>query len=159
MTDVYQYLDTNKVTYKEHKHPPVFTCEESERLCRDIPGLACKNLVLVGKATGAYYLLVMPAAKRADLKKFAEVVSEKRVSFASAEVVREKLGLEPGSVSPFGLINDTNQEMNMFIDREVYDAPIVGFHPNINDATLELTQEMFHTYLQSLDHVTNVVDL
>ena len=100
-----------------------------------------------------------PAKKQTDLKKFAELVDEKKVSFASSESLKEKLGLEPGSVSPFGLFNDIERSVEVYIDSEVYNAKTVSFHPNVNTATLELSKNMFHRFLQTIGHDVEVVDL
>ena len=139
MTSPEQFLELHQITATLHEHPAVFTCEEAEIHCAHIPGLACKNLFLKGKS-GRYFLLILPANKRTDLKKFAQTVGETKVSFASPEAMKEKLHLEPGSVSPFGLINDTEKSVEVHIDKEVHDAAIVGFHPNRNTATLELSK-------------------
>lgn len=154
-----EFLKQNGVEYILHEHPAVFTCEDAEEHCKDIPGLACKNLVLKDKKSGRYFLLILPAAKRMDLKKFSQMVEQKNITFASADVLREKLGVEPGSVSPFGLINDTEKVMEVYVDSEVYNAPIVGFHPNRNTATLELSHEMFGKFLELLEQKKSVVEL
>src|SRR3989338_807524 len=137
MTNVEKYLQDNQIKYVLHEHPAVYTCEEAEKFCGDIPGLACKNLLLKDKKGRRYFLIVLPAEKRADLKQIGKTVGEKRVCFAHAEALEEKLGLEPGAVSPFGLLNDKNLDVEVFIDEEVYNADIVSFHPNRNTASLE----------------------
>lgn len=159
MQDVEQFLQSNGVEYTLHEHPAVFNCEDAEEHCKNIPGLACKNLVLTDKKSGRYFFLILPAAKRTDLKKFSELVGQKNISFASSDVLREKLGVEPGSVSPFGLIYDTEKVMEVYVDSEVYNAEIVGFHPNRNTATLELTHEMFAKFLELLAQEQRVVEL
>ncbi len=158
MNKVEEYLKEGGIEFKRHNHPAVFTCEEADKYCSEIPGLSCKNLVLKSKGGKRHFLVVLPSEKRADLKKIAEVVGEKKISFASAEILMEKLGLEPGSVSPFGLINDKKKEIEVYIDSEVYESEIVTFHPNDNRATLELSKEMFHKYLEGLEHEVKVIN-
>ena len=80
--NVEQYLQANQIKYVLHEHPAVFTCEEAEKYCGDIPGLPCKNLLLRDKKKRRYFLLILPAEKRADLKKIGETVGESKVSFA-----------------------------------------------------------------------------
>ena len=157
MTNVEQYLRTNQIEYVLHEHPAVYTCEEAEKYCGDIPGLACKNLLLKDKKGRRYFLIVLPAEKRADLKKIGKTVNEKKVSFASPEALKEKLGLEPGAVSPFGLLNDTSHEVEVYVDKKVYNADIVSFHPNRNTASLELTGDMFRKFLQALENKVHVI--
>ena len=147
-----QYLDSHNITYARHEHPPVFTVEDGLAHTARIPGMACKNLFLRDQNKTRYLLAVIPANKRADLKSLALVTSVSKLSFASPKDLEEKLGLTPGSVSPFGLINDVSLHVELWIDNEVSRAPIVTFHPNQNTSTLELTQEMFQRYLESLKH-------
>ena len=155
---VEKFLEEHHIAYIRHEHPAVFTCEEADIQCAHIPGLSCKNLFLKEKKGRRFYLLMMPAAKRTDLKAFGAIVGD-RLSFASAETLREKLGVEPGSVSPFALLNDAGREVAVYCDREVWDAPIVGFHPNENTATLELAMDAFHAFFQALGREVQIVDL
>ncbi len=159
MANVEQFLQSHHIEYVLHEHPAVFTCEEAEKHCANIPGLAGKNLFLRSEKGARYFLIVLPAAKRADLKKVAEIMGERRISFANADALREKLDLEPGSVSPFGLINDAGREVEVYIDKDVHDADVVNFHPNRNTASLELTRDMFHKYLQILNHDVHIIEL
>ncbi len=156
--NVEDYLKLKNIVYIVHEHPAVYTCEEAEKHCSDIPGLACKNLFLRGKKSGQYFLIILPAEKRAELKRI-ELLIEEKITFASPDDLMEKLGLEPGSVSPFGLINDSEHEIIVLIDQDVYSSEIVGFHPNRNTATLELSRDMFHNFLESLENKILVVDL
>lgn len=159
MNSVEKYLKEKDVEYKKHEHPPVYTCEEAEKYCKDIPGTASKNLLLRDDKKKRYFLIISPDYKQTDLKKLAEIVDVKRITFASSKDLKEKLDLEPGSVSPFGLINDTDKQVEVYIDINIYNSEIVSFHPNENTATLELTQEMFRKYLGSLKHQINAIEL
>ncbi len=159
MTIVEDFLKSKDIKYVLHEHPAVYTCEEAEKYCGNVPGLACKNLLLRDKKGRRYFLVVLPAAKRSDLRKFAEIVSENKITFASPENLMEKLGLEPGAVSPFGLLNDKKNEVEVYVDSEVYNADVVSFHPNRNTASLELSGEMFRKFLQSIENLNKVIDL
>jgi Ala-tRNA(Pro) deacylase len=158
MTPVEQFLTENGIEYTLHEHPAVFTCEDAERECANVPGIAGKNLFLKGKKTGTFFLVILPATKRADLKKIAETVGEK-ISFASPEALMEKLGLEPGSVSPFGLLNDTNKKVQLYIDGDILASSIVNFHPNKNTASLELSQIMFQKFLETVGYTIHTINL
>jgi Ala-tRNA(Pro) deacylase len=153
------FLKSKNIKYILHEHPPVYTCEEADKHCGHIPGLACKNLLLKGKKSGRYFLVVLPAEKKADLKKIGEIVDDKKISLAKPVELLEKLGLEPGAVSPFGLINDTNHEVEVFIDQKVYNAKIVNFHPNRNTASLELSGDMFQKFLKEVENEVRVIEL
>jgi len=152
MVNVEEYLQTHQISYMLHEHPAVNTCVELDKYIGSISGLSCKNLLLKDQKGKRYFLFVLPSSKKADLKKFCGQVGENKVSFAGAQTLLEKLGIEPGAVSPFGLLNDINKEVELFIDEEVYHAVAVCFHPNRNTASLELTREMFHKFLQTIDH-------
>lgn len=156
MTEVEQYLKLHQINFVLHEHPAVFTCEDIDKYCDDLTGLDCKNLFLRDQKGKRHFLFVFPSSKRVELDKICEIVDEKKLSFASAERLKEKLGLVPGAVSPFGLINDKNAEVEVYIDEEVYQSDLVNFHPNRNTATLELTGVMFRNYLQGLNRKINV---
>lgn len=157
MIDVESYLQSHGITYIKHEHPAVFTCEEAEEHCADIPGLPCKNILLKNKKGTVYALVLLPAKKQVDLKHICEVLDQKKMSFASAERLKQKLGLDPGSVSPFGLLNNTEHDVAALVDKEVYDAETVSFHPNRNTATLELGRDMFHRFLESIENDVKIV--
>jgi Ala-tRNA(Pro) deacylase len=154
-----QFLQDKQIAYILHEHPAVYTCEEAEQHCAHIPGLATKNLFLKNQKKNRYFLIVLPADKKADLKKIAEIVNEKKLSFANPEELQDKLGLQPGAVSPFGLINDDKQAVEVYVDKEVYNAEIVSFHPNRNTASLELTGAMWQKYLDIINHDIKVIAL
>ncbi|MEI6462662.1 MAG: YbaK/EbsC family protein [bacterium] len=151
MVNVIEYLIQNNIQYVIHEHKAVFTTKEADEI-KDIPGLACKNLFLKSKKADSYFLVIIPASEKMDLKGFGEKINEKKLTFGSKEDMLKLLGVEPGSVSPFGLLNDKDYLINVYISKIVYDAEIVGFHPNRNTATVELTKEMFHKYLSKLSN-------
>lgn len=126
----------------------MYTCEELAQY--RIPGLACKNLFLRDQKKKRYLLVVLPADQQTDLRRLAEQVGDKKLSFVNPETMKEKLGVEPGAVSPFGLLNNAEGDVELWIAREVMDAPVVHFHPNRNTASLVLTREMFELFLESL---------
>lgn len=159
MKTVEIYLKNHHIEFTLYEHPAVFTCEEAEEHCSHIPGLPCKNLFLRNEKKRVYFLCILPASKQADLKQIAEIAGEKRISFANADMLKELLGLTPGAVSPFGLINDTENRVKVLVDREVWEADIVSFHPNRNTATLELTGEMFRKFLEGIKNIREVIDV
>lgn len=157
MPDLEQYLQSKQIEYVLHEHPPVYTCDEVEEHLGELPSLACKNLFLRDQKKKRFILLILPSTKSVDLKEFGKSVGDK-LSFGNAELLKEKLNLEGGAVSPFGLINDTANEVEVFIDKEVYEADLVRFHPNRNTASIEITREMFHRYLSTLYNEIKTID-
>ncbi len=107
MTDVEGYLKLNSVGFVTHEHPAVYTCEELTQY--HIPGLACKNLFLRDQKKKRYFLVILPATRRTDLARVGEVVGERKLSFASRDDLKAKLGVEPGAVSPCRLGNVSPQ--------------------------------------------------
>jgi Ala-tRNA(Pro) deacylase len=155
--EVEQFLNTHKIEFKLHTHPAVFTCEEAEIHCADIPGTACKNLFLKEDKTGQYFLVILPAHKQMNLKELQASQNLRKLSFARDERLAEVLNLTPGAVSPFGLVNDVENKTILYIDSEVWNAPIVTFHPNVNTETLELTHEMFERCVEGFGNEYKVI--
>jgi len=144
---VYEVLDQLGILYQHHPHPPVFTVEQAEQHWTDIEGLHCKNLFLRNKKGNHHYLVVAPTSKTVDLRRLNEKLGEDRLSFGSPERLMRLLGLEPGSVSPFGLINDRQKEVMVILDEDLKGASRVNFHPNVNTATVGLSREDFEKFL------------
>jgi len=153
-----KYLDKYDVRYVEHKHKAVFTVEESRALKSKIPGLHCKCLFLKDSNTN-FYLVSMAAEKRLDSKKFREKIGSKKVRFGTMEELKEKINLVPGSVSIFGAIYIKNKNTKLIMDKEVWEAEKVGFHPNINTSTLELSHDNLERFYNSLDCEKEVIEL
>ncbi|MDP3026686.1 MAG: prolyl-tRNA synthetase associated domain-containing protein [Nanoarchaeota archaeon] len=137
------------LSFKEFKHLPVYTCEEAERYNQDIKGIHSKNLFIKDKKSKIFYLVILPASKQLDMNKLGGLLNDK-IKFANEEDLKNILGLNKGAVSPFGLINDKENKVQIVIDKEVWNSEFVGFHPNINTETLELTKEDFHKFIKSL---------
>lgn len=145
---VHSVLDQLKIPFVRYEHPPVFTVEEAETHWTDIPGAHCKNLFLRNKKGNRHYLVILPVNKQADLKHLTRTLGVDRLSFASPERLRRFLGLKPGAVSPFGLINDIRREVVVVIDRGLLEADSIGFHPNDNAVTLNLDFRDFERFLK-----------
>ena len=137
------------IAYTRHEHPPVATVEEASRHWAGIDATHCKNLFLRNQKGNRHYLVVLVHSKRADLRAVADQIGDGKLSFASPERLMTHLGLTPGSVSPFGLINDADHAVRVVLDRELQSATRVAFHPNINTATLTLSAADFTRFLES----------
>jgi len=140
-----EFLSRHDVVYELHTHPAVFTCEEAERHCAHIPGLACKNL-FIKDDKGRFYLVILPATTRLDSAALRRTIGASKTSFGNEEELMRCLSLTKGSVSPFGLVNDKERQVTVIIDTAVWEADIVSFHPNRNDETLSLSQEMMRKF-------------
>jgi Ala-tRNA(Pro) deacylase len=131
--EIRRLLNEWDIGYSWVDHAPVFTVAQSlAAVADDVP---IKNLLLKGKS-GQYYLLVASGAKKVDMKRCAALLHEGRLRFADAAELQRLLGVAPGSVSVFGLLHDTGNEVTLLIDEPLLQAPALGFHPNDNSATI-----------------------
>ena len=145
--EVLLFLEKLNITYTRHEHPPVYTVEEASRYYDQMKGAQCKNLFLRNNKGNRHYLVILEDSKRADLKQLAEKVGESKLSFASAKRLFKYLGVEAGSVSAFGLINDRNKEVVVVLDKDLQNEDWINFHPNVNTATLTISRDDFMRYL------------
>ena len=134
--DIYELLNHLNIKYEEEKHIKVYTVEEAEKLNIKLDGIGCKNLFLKDNKNN-YYLVVMLDNKRCNLKQLSSDLNVKKLSFASVESLEEILNLEKGSVTPLGIINDTNNLVKVVIDRDLVSKKLL-VHPNRNDRTINI---------------------
>src|SRR5688572_19469551 len=107
------------IAFDRHAHPPIATAEDGEAYWKDIDATHCKNLFLRNQKGTRHYLVILTHTKRADLRAVAEQIGDGKLSFGSPERLMKYLGVTPGSVSPFGLINDVNQDVRVYLDRDL----------------------------------------
>ncbi len=144
---IYEILEKLGISYIKYEHPPVFTVDQAEQHWKDISGSHCKNLFLRNKKGNRHYLVIIESSKKPDLKVLTRTLGEDRLSFASPERLMRYLGLETGAVSPFGLVNDREKEVQVVIDQDLRKANRVNFHPNVNTATVGIDFEDFERFL------------
>jgi len=144
---VYTVLNELGIAFNRYEHPPVYTVEEAERHWENITGAHCKNLFLRNKKGNRHYLVIVESSKHADLKSLSHKLGEDRLSFGSEKRLMKYLGLETGSVSPFGLINDSQKEVEVIIDSDLRKAEKINFHPNINTTTVGIEFSDFEKFL------------
>lgn len=147
---LYRLLGELNISYEKKEHPAVYTSEEAERLCTDLPGLKMKNLLIKDKKTQVFYLIVLQDDRRLDFKGLKGLTGWKSPVFASEEELWQQLRLTPGSVTAFGLICDEQHSVRIVLDRsigtEASDTPI-NFHPCVNTATISISLEDFFRFL------------
>lgn len=149
---VEHYLTALGIPFARHEHPPVATVAEAEQYWGAIDALHAKNLFLRDQKGRRHFLAVLAFTRRADLRALGEIFSAGKLGFASPDRLLAHLGLTPGSVSPFGLINDPAHLVEVAIDVAIRDAARVAFHPNVNTATLVLAGLDFKRYLAAVGH-------
>ncbi len=147
------------IEYRAMEHAAVYTVEESRRLriFEQLGGAACKNLFLRTKR-GDYFLLTLPADKRADLKLVAKALNLPRLSFASEEDLEKLLGLHTGAVTPLGIINDVNKKVRLIIDAELQGKTLL-LHPNVNTATIAVAFEDLLKLIRYTEHEYRLAEL
>jgi Ala-tRNA(Pro) deacylase len=155
--EVYDALAALAIAFERFAHPPVFTVEEAERYWAGIPAAHCKNLFLRNARGSRHYLVVLGHAKKADLKTLAVALGDDRLSFASPERLMRLLHLTPGAVSPFGLIHDSAREVIVVLDSDLPGTERIGFHPNVNTATITLATDEFLRFLAEKGNVVKRV--
>lgn len=157
-TTLLKYLNNLNINYKLHEHEAVFTVEQAKKTDAFMPDVFhTKNLFLKDEAN-KFYLVCMNAYKRLDLKLLKQKLNaKKKLYFASAEELKEKLNLTPGSVSIFGMIY--TKDVFLIIDKEIWQAQKVGFHPNINTATLEMAHKGLEKFYNSLNSEKIILNL
>ena len=144
---VYDALARLGIEYEVHEHAPVFTVEEALVEWASIDAAHCKNLFLRNKKGNRHYLVVALHTTPVDLRALAARVGDDRLSFGSADRLARYLGLTPGSVSPFGLLNDTAHHVRVIVDASLRQASRIGVHPNVNTATIVLSERDLERFL------------
>lgn len=151
MKEVLDFLDRLNIEYNIVNHPPIFTCDEGDKYVEGMEGVFTKSLFLAGKKDRNYYLFIMDENRRLDIKAISEVVGDK-LHFAKEEDLSNKLGLYPGGVSLFGLLNNKEHDVKVYIDENIKNEEIITFHPNDNSATLFFKIEDMYKVLKELDY-------
>jgi Ala-tRNA(Pro) deacylase len=144
---VVEVLTRLDIAFERHEHPPVYTVEQALDHWRGIDATHCKNLFLRNKKGDRHFLVVAEHTTVVDLAALGTRMGEPRLSFASPERLAAHLGLTPGAVSPFGLINDRSKSVRVWLDARLKTAERVGFHPNVNTATIVLSAADFTRFL------------
>ena len=157
---VVHYLEQHHIPFTVYNHPEGKTIEEAKRWWRDDGSVHCKNIFMRNHKGDQHYLICFPCDDDLaihDIEHWLKdiLVSQGKkapgkLSFASPERMMRYLGLEPGSVSPFGLINDTDHHVILFLDSRLKEAPTLSFHPNDCRGTVVISQEAFQQYLASV---------
>jgi Ala-tRNA(Pro) deacylase len=141
-----------------HRHPAVFTVEEAQARCGHLPGAHCKNLFMKDKK-GALWLLVTYDERPVDIKSLQKALGAARLSFGKPDLLAAVLGVSPGSVTPFGLINDTEQQVTVALDRAMMQEPLLNYHPLTNEATTALSPDGLRRFIADCGHTPVELDL
>jgi Ala-tRNA(Pro) deacylase len=150
--ELFAYLDGLGVAHKSVSHPPLFTVEESQALRGKIPGAHTKNLFLRDKK-GTAFLVVTLEDAAIELRSLHRLIGASgRLSFGSAELMRELIGVEPGSVTPFAAINDKLLRVTVVLDAAMMAHAVLNFHPLVNTGTTTISREGLLKFLEATEH-------
>ncbi|HKR89720.1 MAG TPA: YbaK/EbsC family protein [Phenylobacterium sp.] len=155
--DLLAFLDEIGVAARTHEHPAVFRVGEGEAIKAGIAGAHTKNLFLKD-AKGQLWLISAEDRSVIDLKRLPAVIGSGRLSFGNEALMAQTLGVTPGSVTAFALINDTGRRVRFVLDRTLAEAPAVNFHPLTNTATTSVDGAGFRRFLQAIGVRPLIVD-
>ena len=146
--DLYELLDKLDIDYHYREHPPVNTIEDATKYWKNYDSGRCKNIFLRNHKGNRHYLVILEHLRKLNMKDLESRLKQGKLTFASEKRLMKYLGVKPGSVSPFGLINDTNTHVHLFIDKKLLDFNRLSFHPNDNTASLIISSDDFIKYLE-----------
>jgi Ala-tRNA(Pro) deacylase len=159
MSEFYRFLEENRIEYERHDHPPVYTVAEAQRLVPPLPAAKTKNLFLRDKKGQRHFLVIVPAAKKVDIKALPGVLGSDRLSFGSADRLKKYLGVEPGAVTLFAVFNDTDGKVELIIDETLWEASAFQFHPLVNTSTLVISRENLQRFIDRTGHQARTLNV
>lgn len=146
--ELYDRLNSLGIEFRYREHPPVATIEEAKKYWTNMDSGRCKNIFLRNHKGNRHYLVILEHTRTLDMRDLEQRLKQGKLSFASEARLLKYLGLEPGSVSPFGLVNDTEKHVHLFIDEKLREFQDLSFHPNINTASIVVSSKDFIRFLE-----------
>ena len=156
---VVDQLNELGIPFQIVEHEPVLTTEQADRFIEGIEGVRTKTMFLTNKKKRNFYLVIIDDAKRLDMDAFKEIVEENRIKMASAETLNDKMMLLPGTVSPFGLLNNRDKDIQVYFDQEIVSEERMCFHPNTNEKTIFVNTEDLFIFLKVIGYEPHVIEL
>ena len=157
-SDLLELLRGKSVNFQIHNHDPLFTVEDSEKLRGEIQGAHSKNLFLKNKKNN-FYLLSCDENANVDLKRFSKSIDAKNLSFANENYLEKILGIKPGSVSPYALLNDKENGVSFYLDEKLVNSETINFHPLINTTTISVNTKDFIGFILENKKKINIFSL
>lgn len=150
--ELYDLLAKLGISFEYHEHPPLATIEDAKIYWKDYDSARCKNIFFRNHKGDRHYLVILEHLRQLGIHDLEKRLKQGKLTFASDQRLKKYLGVEPGSVSPFGLINDTGKHVHVFIDEKLSESDALAFHPNTNTATIIISKKDF---LKFLDYTGN----
>jgi Ala-tRNA(Pro) deacylase len=151
-------LDELKIEYEIYDHPPLDTIEIALNYWKDIDAMHCKNLFFRNHKGNRHYLVIIKDTTPFNIRSLEQKLKQGKLTFGSEKRLMKYLGVKPGSVSPFGLINDHDRHVHLFLDQQLQSAEKISFHPNDNTASLVLAYTDFIKYLEHMGNTFEFID-
>ena len=145
--EVYRVLDELCISFEYHEHPPTPTVEDARKYWTDTETAYCKNLFFRNHKGNQHYLVILECSQDLNIRELEKRLKQGKISFASEQRIQKYLGLQAGSVSPFGLINDSEHHVHVFFDEQLQHAQKLSFHPNDNRVSLIMPAAGFWRYM------------
>ncbi len=146
--ELYALLDELSISFEYHEHPALNTIDDAIIHWRDFNSGRCKNIFFRNHKGNRHYLVILEHLRQLDIHDLEKRLRQGKLSFASDKRLMKYLGVTPGSVSPFGLINDRENHVHLFIDEKLKEFHRLAFHPNINTASLVISNSDFLKFLE-----------
>ncbi len=155
---VYKTLNDLEIKFEIFEHPPLDTIEIALKYWKDIDAVHCKNLFFRNHKGNRHYLVIIKDTTPFSIRSLELKLKQGKLTFGSEKRLQKYLGVKPGSVSPFGLINDTDHHVHLFLDEQLQDADKISFHPNDNTASLVIKYSDLILYLQAMENSYEFID-
>ena len=155
--DLINLFDEKKIPYVLNNHAALYSVKDSQALRGKIEGLHTKNLFLKNKKN-EYFLFSCLENLKFDIKKISKSINLGNISFANEDKLKLFLGLVPGSVTPFGLLNDKDRVVNFYLDNKIYTSNKINFHPMVNTSTITLKVADFINFMIENNININILD-
>ena len=156
---VYACLERLGIEYEYYEHPEAPTIEIAAQFYRGEGTTLCKNLFFRNHKGNRHYLVIMESQFAMDIHSVEKLLHQGKLSFASPERMMRYLGVKPGSVSLFNLVNDTDKEVTLFVDSKLLDVEKVSFHPNDNRASLVISSRDMLKFIENCGNKYEIMDL
>ncbi len=156
---VLEYLDAGGFVYDCYGHPEAATIAVAKEFWRKDGSKHCKNLFFRNHKGNRHYLVVLDCERDLDIHDLEQRLHQGKLSFASPARMDKYLGISPGSVSPFGLINDKENHVHLFLDENLQNYDSLSFHPNDNRATVVISKAEFARYLQEVGNTFEYIQM
>jgi len=153
---LFELFESLGIPYQNHFHEPAFTVDQARHLYDEIPGGHCKSLFLKNKKN-EYLMVIIHCNDKLDIKAFSKLLGKGSLSFASHDRLKEILSLKPGSVTPFAVINDVLNSVQVVLDQKLLNFKLLNYHPLRNDITTTISSKDLLKFLSYTNHEAKVL--